>query len=101
MVIWCGASSAVGAEVVGWLVAGVGDAVGDGLLDRGQLVANAGQEPEVGSRVVPRALGEAPVGPPGEPSLVAVHPLFVGGRDDGEDGDREPSGGPDAGVLVM
>src|SRR5260370_23073113 len=42
---------AVVGDRFGWAVAGIGDAVGDGLLDTGELVADAGQEGEVAAGV--------------------------------------------------
>ena len=46
-----------GNRVSGWGVAGPGHAVGDGLLDRRQLVADAGQEGQVAARLRARGQG--------------------------------------------
>src|ERR1022692_3333956 len=66
-------------------VAGVGDVVGQGLLDAGELVADAGQEREVAAGVAAGA-GAVAVGAPGRR---VAHRLLVGGDDRAEHQHRE------------
>ena len=48
--VWSGLVRSAGDRIAGGGVAGVGGQVGDGLLDAGQRVADAGQEPQVARR---------------------------------------------------
>ena len=71
-------------------VAGVGDVVGEGLLDGRELVADAGEERQVGSGC-PAGAGAVPVGAPGVLALAFGHRLLVGGDDRAEHQQRQPA----------